>query len=155
MTEPSADVADPFELARFVAAQTSTFEQAMSEVTAGQKQSHWMWFIYPQLRGLGSSATAQRYGIASADEATAYLAHELLGPRLIAMCEAALSVERRSATDIFGRPDDLKLRSCATLFAHVCNTEDVFQRIIDKYFDGQTDPGTVRLLSDRSRPPEC
>lgn len=153
MTEPSTDVADPFELARFVAAQHSTFERAMSEVKAGRKQSHWMWYIYPQLRGLGSSSNAQRYGIASAAEAAAYLAHDLLGPRLIVMCEAALSVEGRSATDIFGKPDDLKLRSCATLFAHVSGAEAVFQKIIDKYFDGQTDPGTVQLLSDQPHSP--
>lgn len=148
MTEPSSDVADPFNLARFVAAQHDTFERALREVKAGQKQSHWMWYIYPQLRGLGSSPNAQYYGIAGLDEAAAYLTHDLLGPRLISMGEAVVSVEGRSAADIFGKPDDLKLRSCATLFAHVPSTDSIFQRIIDKYFNGQTDPQTIRLLNN-------
>lgn len=155
MCEPATAREDPHDLARFVSAQRDSFDLALSEVRQGRKYSHWMWFIFPQLRGLGRSATAQRYGITGVDEAAAYLAHELLGPRLIAVCEAALSVEGRSATEIFGTPDNLKLQSCATLFAqvtlfaHVSAADSVFQCLLDKYFDGKTDPHTVQLLHDR------
>lgn len=149
MTESLDDVHDPFELARFVSAQQDSFDRALSEVKRGRKSSHWMWYVFPQLRGLGHSSTAQRYGITGADEAAAYLSHDLQGPRLIAICEAALSVEGRSVTEIFGNLDDLKLRSCATLFAHVSDADSVFQKIIDKYFDGKTDASTVQLLNDR------
>lgn len=148
-TELRDGSADPFELSRFVAAQQDSYERALSEITNGRKRSHWMWYIYPQLRGLGRSSTAQMYGITGVDEAQAYLQHELLGPRLIAVCEAALSVEGRTATEIFGKPDDMKLRSCATLFAHISTTDSVFHKIIDKYFDGHADPQTVQLLNDR------
>jgi len=137
---------DKFDLTRFVSAQTHFYEQALKEVSNGKKQSHWMWYIFPQLRGIGRSSTSQRYGITSADEAYAYLEHELLGPRLITICEATLSIEGRSATDIFGKPDDIKLRSCATLFAFVSDANSVFHRILDKYFDGKSDRRTDRLL---------
>ena len=137
---------DPFELARFVLAQDGTFDMALSEVKNGHKSSHWMWYVFPQLRGLGRSSTAQQYGITGSDEAYAYLTHDVLGPRLISICEAALSVEGKSATEIFGKPDDMKLRSCATLFAHVSNANSVFHKIIDKYFDGKVDRRTVQLL---------
>lgn len=149
MPEPAIATDDPFNLARFVSAQQDSFDRAFSEVKLGRKSSHWMWYIFPQLRGLGHSKTAQFYGITGADEATAYLDHKLLGPRLIAICEAALSVEERSAIEIFGTPDDLKLQSCATLFAHATDTASVFKKIIDKYFDGKADPNTVQLLTDR------
>ncbi|MBT8447824.1 MAG: DUF1810 domain-containing protein, partial [Gammaproteobacteria bacterium] len=116
-----------FGLARFVAAQDrmvrtesgqqSEFETALAEVRAGAKRSHWMWYIFPQLRGLGRSSTAQHYGLEGAAEAKAYLSHEVLGPRLVTICEAACSLGDVSARSVFGSPDDMKLRSCATLFA--------------------------------------
>jgi uncharacterized protein (DUF1810 family) len=139
---------DKFDLARFVSAQADSYSyvQALKEVSNGKKQSHWMWYVFPQLHGLGHSSTSQRYGIAGANEAYAYLEHELLGPRLIAICEATISIEGRSATDIFGKPDDMKLRSCATLFAFVSDANSVFHRLLDKYFDGKSDERTVRLL---------
>ncbi len=147
-TASTSDRNDPFDLSRFVSAQRTTYERALSEVKNGRKRSHWMWFIFPQLRGLGHSSTARLYGINGASEARAYLDHEILGPRLIAVCEAALSVEGRSATEIFGNPDDMKLRSCATLFAHVASADSVFHKIIQKYFDGEFDPRTIQLLDN-------
>lgn len=137
---------DQFDLGRFVSAQQHSYDVALSEVTNGRKRSHWMWYIFPQLRGLGRSSTSQLYGIAGADEAHAYLSHKVLGPRLIAVCEATLAVEGRSATEIFGKPDDMKLRSCATLFAHVSNADSIFHKILDKYFGGKPDRRSVQLL---------
>lgn len=137
---------DSYNLSRFVSAQQHSYETALSEVTAGQKRSHWMWYILPQLKGLGQSSMAQLYGISGTDEAWAYISHEILGPRLIAVCEAVMSVEGRSATEIFGEPDDMKLRSCVTLFAQVSNADSVFQKILVKYFDGQADRRTMQLL---------
>ncbi len=139
---------DPFDLARFVSAQIDSFDLALSEVKNGRKSSHWMWYIFPQLRGLGRSETSQYYGITGMDEAYAYLTHDVLGLRLITICEAALSVEGRSATDIFGKPDDMKLLSCLTLFAYVSNTDSVFHKLIDKYYGGRTDRRTVQLLEN-------
>jgi uncharacterized protein (DUF1810 family) len=137
---------DPFDLARFLSAQRSSYDLALTEIKNGRKSSHWMWYVFPQLRGLGRSATSQRYGITGKDEARAYLKHDVLGPRLIAICVAALSVDGRTATEIFGTPDDMKLRSCATLFSHVSNADSVFRKIIDKYFDGKPDERTIQLL---------
>jgi uncharacterized protein (DUF1810 family) len=133
-------------LQRFVDAQRTTYERALAEIERGLKRSHWMWYVFPQLAGLGASATSRRYAIASLDEAAAYLRHTLLGPRLEACAEAALAVEGRSAREIFGTPDDLKLRSCATLFAQVSPAGSVFHRLLDKYFDGNPDEATLRLL---------
>ena len=144
MSESAHD--DPFDLARFISAQQDSYDLALSEVRKGHKASHWMWYIFPQLRGLGFSSTSQLYGITGEPEARAYLAHDVLGPRLIAICEAALAVDGRSATEIFGKPDDMKLRSCATLFAQVSNANSVFHKLIAKYFDGQTDRKTIQLL---------
>lgn len=144
MSESAND--DPFDLARFISAQQESYDLALSEVRNGHKSSHWMWYIFPQLRGLGFSSTSQFYGITGEPEARAYLAHDVLGPRLIAICEAALAVQGRSATEIFGKPDDMKLRSCATLFAQVSNANSVFHKLITKYFDGQTDRKTIQLL---------
>jgi uncharacterized protein (DUF1810 family) len=138
---------DRFNLARFVSAQENSYDTALSEVRQGRKRSHWMWYIFPQLRGLGRSSTAQFYGITGAEEARAYLSHEVLGPRLIAVCEAALAVEDRSVTEIFGKPDDMKLRSCVSLFAHVSSQDSVFHKILDKYFGGKLDPLTIELLA--------
>ena len=133
-------------LERFVQAQTGIYEQALAELTRGRKQSHWMWFVFPQIAGLGFSAMSQRYAIADAEEARAYLAHPVLGPRLRACCDATLAVDGRTAHDIFGSPDDLKLRSSATLFAAVSEPGSIFQRVLDKYFDGRPDGETRRLL---------
>src|SRR3954468_12248130 len=117
--------ADVHDLSRFVEAQRSTYEQALAELRSGRKRTHWMWYIFPQLAGLGRSATARRYAIESLEEARAYLEHPLLGPRLIACAAAVCEIEGRSAYEIFGSPDDLKLHSSATLFARVSPPRNV------------------------------
>jgi uncharacterized protein (DUF1810 family) len=137
---------DPFELQRFVAAQAPVIADVRAELAAGRKRTHWMWFVFPQLKGLGVSSTAQHYGLASLDEARAYLAHPVLGPRLRECCELLLRVPGRSAHEIMGSPDDLKLRSCVTLFQRAAPQEGVFQQLLDKYFDGAPDPRTLALL---------
>lgn len=138
--------ADPYDLDRFVRAQDGVYEQALSEVRAGRKRSHWMWFVFPQIDGLGSSAMAKQYAIKSAEEARAYLSHPVLGPRLIEAARAALAVDGRSARDIFGSPDDMKLRSSATLFAAASPARSVFDELLAKFFDGKPDDETIRLL---------
>jgi uncharacterized protein (DUF1810 family) len=137
---------DPFNLARFRQAQAGAFDRAREELLAGAKRSHWMWFIFPQLRGLGRSETARFYGLASRDEAVAYLADEVLGPRLVEMCEIVAASPTPSARALFGSPDDLKLRSCATLFAALPNAPPVYQSVLDRYFSGEPDPATQALL---------
>jgi uncharacterized protein (DUF1810 family) len=117
---------DPHDLARFVEAQAGDYATALAETRAGRKRSHWMWYIFPQIDGLGFSSMARRYAIKSLDEARAYLDHPVLGPRLVEITEAALAVEGRSAHEIFGSPDDMKLRSCATLFARAASEGSVF-----------------------------
>jgi uncharacterized protein (DUF1810 family) len=139
---------DPFNLERFVAAQADVYDSALHEIRSGRKQTHWMWFIFPQLAGLGMSPTSQHYGITGLREAAAYLSHSLLGPRLIDCSEAVTLVAARSAREIFGSPDDMKLRSSATLFARVAGGSSVFGRILEQYFAGQPDPRTVALLGD-------
>jgi uncharacterized protein (DUF1810 family) len=136
----------PHHLARFVDAQAGVYDRALAEIRSGRKQSHWMWFVFPQIAGLGSSAMSTRYAIRNLDEAKAYLAHPILGPRLTEVAEAVLGVTGRSAADIFGSPDDMKLRSSATLFAQVSAAGSPFHRILDTYFDGQPDSATMRLL---------
>jgi uncharacterized protein (DUF1810 family) len=136
----------PDDLTRFVLAQEADYETALSEIRSGRKRSHWMWYIFPQYEGLGSSAISRRYAIRSRAEAKAYLMHPVLGPRLIECAEAVVSVEGRSAFEIFGHPDDMKLRSCATLFALVSTPGSVFERLLDKYFRGEPDAETLRLL---------
>lgn len=138
--------ADPFDLGRFVAAQEHDFAQALAELQAGRKRSHWMWYIFPQIQGLGSSGMAQRYAIRGNDEAAAYLNHPVLGPRLVACAEAMLAIENRSAREILGSPDDLKLRSSATLFALVSPPGSVFARVLEKFYAGQADEETLRRL---------
>lgn len=137
---------DPYDLDRFVQAQRHCYEQALSEIRAGRKRSHWMWFVFPQLAGLGRSPTSREYSITTLAEAEAYLQHPVLGPRLTECAEAVLAVEGRSAHDIFGSPDDLKLRSCATLFAIVSPPGSVFHRLLDRYFRGEPDARTRQLL---------
>jgi uncharacterized protein (DUF1810 family) len=137
---------DPYGLDRFVQAQQDDFEQALSEIRSGRKRTHWMWYVFPQIQGLAFSATSQFYAIKSIEEARAYLAHPVLGPRLLECMEAVLHVEGRSAREIFGTPDDLKLRSCATLFALVSPPGSVFHRLLEKYYGGERDRKTLELL---------
>ncbi len=138
--------ADPHDLQRFVDAQAPVFDTALAELRAGRKRTHWMWFVFPQLTGLGTSAMARRYAIGSLEEAAAYLAHPLLGPRLVACAEALLAVTGRSAHDIMGTPDDRKLHSSATLFSLVAPEAPVFDRLLDRYFGGAPDPATLQRL---------
>ena len=139
---------DPFALSRFVAAQEPDYERALAELRRGRKESHWMWYVFPQFRGLGSSPISQRYAIGSLAEARAYLAHPVLGPRLVECAEAVLAISDRSATDIFGWPDDMKLRSSATLFAEASEPGSPFHRILARYFAGQADGRTLSLLGE-------
>src|SRR5262245_40743289 len=127
---------DPHNLSRFVDGQKGEYEQALSEIKTGLKRSHWMWYIFPQLDGLGFSSTAKFYGIKHVDEARAFLAHPVLGPRLVACAQAAIGVEGRTAHQIFGSPDDMKLKSSATLFACVSAEGSVFHQLLAKYFQG-------------------
>lgn len=137
---------DPFHLDRFVKAQPGDYEVALAEIQAGEKRSHWIWYIFPQLDGLAFSSTSKYYAIRNLDEARAYLAHPLLGPRLLTCAEALLNLQNRSAAEVFGFPDDLKVRSCATLFACVAPSPSVFDRIIDKYYNRERDSKTLALL---------
>lgn len=141
---------DPHDLSRFVQAQEGVYDRALAEIAGGRKRSHWMWFIFPQLEGLGFSPTSRRFAIRSLAEAEAYLGHPKLGPRLVACAEAALGVAGRSASEIFGSPDDLKLRSCATLFARVAPAGSVFERLLVKHFQGAGDARTIELLDRTS-----
>ena len=138
--------ADPYDLYRFVRAQKNDYAQALSEIRGGRKRSHWIWYIFPQIDGLGFSSTSKHYAIKSVEEAQAYLEHAILGPRLLECAEAALQVEDRSATEIFGSPDDMKVRSSATLFASVSPADSVFERLLSKYYPNGRDGKTLRLL---------
>jgi uncharacterized protein (DUF1810 family) len=138
-------MSDPHDLDRFVTAQAPVIAEVLDELRAGRKRSHWMWFVLPQLRGLGMSAMAQRYAIASLAEARAYLAHPVLGPRLRDCCGLMLQVQGRTAQAILGSPDDLKFRSCCTLFALAAPHEPVFQQCLDRFYGGAPDPRTVAL----------
>jgi len=142
------------DLTRFVDAQASDYAQALTEIKNGRKRSHWMWYIFPQLNGLGFSEMARVYGIRDIQEATAYLAHPVLGPRLIAISQALLDLKTQSANQVMGSPDDLKLRSSMTLFSRVDGADpgqggQVFQAVLDKFFDGEPDPKTVSMLAGR------
>jgi len=137
---------DDFDLERFVAAQARTYDAALAELRRGRKASHWMWYVFPQAAGLGLSPTSQHYAIGSLAEARAYLAHPLLGARLRDCVEALLALDGRSAHDVFGSPDDLKLRSSLTLFAAAAPEEPLFGRALARYFDGRADPRTLEIL---------
>ena len=137
---------DPYNLARFVEAQEPAYDRALSEIRDGRKQSHWMWYMFPQFDGLGVSSTSKRYSLKSVGEAEAYLAHPVLGRRLVECAEAAFQVDGRSALEIFGSPDDMKLKSCTTLFAYVSPEGSIFHKIVDKYFRGNADEMTLRLI---------
>jgi uncharacterized protein (DUF1810 family) len=137
----------PFHLERFVVAQDPVYARVCEELDAGRKRSHWMWFMFPQMRGLGHSAMAVEYGIGSLAEAIAYLQHATLGARLIDCTERVMAVEGRSARDIFGAPDDLKFQSSMTLFAAVPDAPAIFAGAIDAYFGGVADPRTLEFLA--------
>ena len=137
---------DPHDLQRFVDAQDRVYDQVVAELRRGAKASHWMWFVFPQLRELGRSATARRYGIASAAEALAYWRHPRLGPRLLECVGLLLAVPGASALQILGSPDDVKLRSSLTLFERVAPEEPAFGRALDRFFDGTRDPRTLERL---------
>ena len=142
-------MSDPFSLQRFVDAQEGVFAEVCAELAAGRKESHWMWFVFPQLKGLGSSATARHYAIGSLEEARAYLAHPVLGPRLRECTGLVSRIEERSVEAIFGYPDHLKFRSCMTLFASAAGETDeggVFREALRRYFAGEEDPLTRKLL---------
>jgi len=136
---------DPYDLKRFVVAQDAVYRQVEAELGAGEKTSHWMWFIFPQRRELGRSATAKHYGIGSLAEAGAYWTHPALGPRLKECCELVLSTRGRTARQIFGPPDDLKFRSCLTLFEQVAPHEPVFGCLLDRFYGGERDVATLNL----------
>jgi uncharacterized protein (DUF1810 family) len=137
---------DPYDLQRFVEAQNPVFDQACAELRAGEKRSHWMWFIFPQLRGLGRSPTAVRFAMSSQHEAEAYLQHPVLGPRLRECTNLVTQVEGRTASQIFGFPDDLKFHSSMTLFAAVAPDDRLFRQALQKYFAGKPDPQTIKGL---------
>jgi uncharacterized protein (DUF1810 family) len=143
--------ADPFDLERFAAAQAPVFAAVLAELKAGRKRTHWMWFVFPQLRGLGQSRMATYYGIASLDEARAYLAHQVLGPRLELCTRTLLDLERGSLQRILGSPDDLKFHSSMTLFALASDAGSVFHQALDRWCGGAMDGQTLRLLEAGSR----
>ncbi|MCX6955400.1 MAG: DUF1810 domain-containing protein [Verrucomicrobia bacterium] len=138
---------DPYELARFVAAQEGEYVEALAELRRGAKHGHWIWFIFPQVAGLGSSPMAERYAIRSAREARAYLQHPVLGPRLTECADALLSVEGKSIDEIMGFPDDLKLRSSMTLFEAVSAAGSPFHAVLERYFAGESDGRTTEYLA--------
>jgi uncharacterized protein (DUF1810 family) len=144
-----SNLSDPYDLERFLEAQDRVMEQVRTELRQGQKRGHWMWFIFPQIRGLGSSPTADYYAIASRSEAAAYLKHPILGPRLIECTRLVLAVKgraNRTSQQIFGEIDDLKFRSSMTLFAQVTLKETAFEEALQKYYDGEPDPLTLEIL---------
>jgi uncharacterized protein (DUF1810 family) len=145
-TGPKHAPLDPYNLERFVLAQSSIFGQVLSELRAGTKMSHWMWFIFPQIGGLGRSPVSIEYAISGRSEARAYLQHPLLGPRLKECTRLVLLVEGRSAGKIFGSPDDIKFRSSMTLFAEVSPDDDIFEKALQKYFSGAPDRMTLDRL---------
>ncbi|HTP64813.1 MAG TPA: DUF1810 domain-containing protein [Geobacteraceae bacterium] len=148
-TEEAAGSGDRFDLKRFTQAQERIYGAALAEIRRGCKQSHWMWFIFPQIDGLGHSPTAKYYAIKSIEEARVYLAHPILGARLVECAEAVLSVEGRSASAIFGYPDDMKLKSSMTLFAAMAEDPySVFNRVLEKYYGGGEDSATLSILAD-------
>jgi uncharacterized protein (DUF1810 family) len=137
---------DPFNLERFTKAQKDVYDGVLRELRNGRKRTHWMWFIFPQIDGLAYSSTSKYYSIKSLEEARQYLRHQVLGKRLVECSEAVLSVEGKSVSEIFGYPDDLKLKSSMTLFAAVADPHSVFVRVIDRYFQGEQDRRTLQLI---------
>jgi len=144
-----ANESDPYDLKRFVDAQERCYSLALAELRRGEKESHWKWFVFPQIAGLGRSATSQHYALRDLGEAAAYLRYPLLGARLTECFHAALWVQGRLVREIFGSPDDLKFHSSATLFACVTPGDPVFRQALDRYFQGRRDGATLRLLGQR------
>ena len=138
---------DNNELIKFLDAQNQVYLKALSEIKKGKKETHWMWYIFPQIKGLGSNETAQYYGLKDLNEATSYLQHPILGKHLIEISEEVLKLKGKTATQIFGTPDNMKLRSCMTLFANVENANPIFQKVLAKYFNGLPDELTLQLLN--------
>ena len=143
----SSDNADPFDLRRFVDAQDRVYDTVLDELRNGAKRSHWIWFVFPQLRGLGHSPTAHHYGISSLDEARAFLAHPVLGPRVRECARLVAAIDGSSADEFFGRPDNLKVRSSMTLFARAADDNAEFRAVLEKFYNGEEDAATVDLLS--------
>ena len=141
--------ADAFDLQRFVEAQARDYDSAVRELKSGRKRSHWIWYIFPQIAGLGSSAMSQKYAISSCDEARAYAEHAVLSPRLRECTQLVLDVQGRTAEQIFPYPDDLKFRSCMTLFERCAADPAIFRAALDKYFGGKPDPLTLEILDKR------
>jgi uncharacterized protein (DUF1810 family) len=139
---------DPYALGRFVEAQARVYPAALAELQAGLKRTHWMWFVFPQLRGLGHSPHAQRFGIGGLEEARAYLQHPVLGPRLLHCAALVLEADAPSARAVLGAPDDLKLHACATLFSQVSPAGSVFHRLIARYFGARPHRQSLRLLAE-------
>lgn len=146
--QPAGPAPGSSELERFIHAQDPAWEHVVEELEEGAKRTHWMWFVFPQLRGLGRSDLARRFGIASLAEAQAYIAHPLLGPRLAQCCRILERLQGRSALAIFGSVDELKLRSCLTLFERAAPDEPLFTHLLAKYFSGQRDAATLALLDN-------
>jgi len=136
------------DLKRFLDAQENDFERALAEIKRGRKQGHWMWYIFPQIAGLGFSETSRFYAVKTKAEAELYLAHPVLGARLVEISEALLEIESKTANQIFGSPDDMKLKSSMTLFGALKNTNPIFQSVLDKYFNGTNDLRTLQLIDD-------
>ena len=141
-----SDTGDPFDLARFVQAQDGVYEQALRELRNGAKRGHWMWFVFPQVAGLGSSPTARRYAVSGLDEAHAYLAHPVLGPRLVECAQALLELGERDPVRVLGSVDALKLRSSMTLFEAAAPDERVFGEVLERFYDGERDAATTSRL---------
>lgn len=137
-----------YDLNRFLEAQKTTYNEALSEIKKGKKQSHWMWYIFPQIAGLGFSEYNVFYALKNIEEATQYLQHPVLGKRLIEISKAVLEINEKTANEIFGKPDDRKLKSCMTLFAQIKNTEPIFQKVLDTYYQGIKDEKTLQLLNN-------
>jgi len=146
----SARKDDPYRLARFLEAQQETYASALAEIRSGSKRSHWMWFLFPQIEGLGHSMAARHYAIKSLEEARAYLEHPVLGPRIVECAEAVPAIRGRTMSEAFGYPDDLKLRSSMTLFAEAAGGESVFATVVERCFGGRADERTLELLGRRA-----
>lgn len=140
-----------WDLERFVLAQQVNYEDALREMRCGRKQTHWMWYIFPQLRGLGRSVMSMQYGLDGLEEARAYLAHPVLGPRLLECCEAVLKADSNDPWEVFGSPDDLKFCSCLTLLALAAPSVPIFEQLLDKFYGGQKDLRTIQILNRRSK----
>ena len=135
-----------YNFGRFVEAQAYNYANAFQEISRGRKTSHWMWYIFPQITGLGFSEMSKKYEIQDLQEAELYLSHEVLGKRLVEICEVLLEIEGLSASQIFGSPDDMKLKSCMTLFSLLKNTNSIFEKVLNKYFEGKKDSKTLKML---------